>query len=361
MIPHGAFAFFGLLLTALLLAFSKEALAAAADGLSLWWTAVLPTLFPFYIGTSLLLSGGAFAALSRLAARPAKALNLPRAFIPAFVFGAVAGYPTGARLANESGCEGLAPFSNLCSPIFMLGVVGAGLLGDALLALPILAAHYGAALLAALLQSVLGGFGTACAQKTGPAAAPFSLIGAIGEGMSVMLRIGGSIVLFLVLSALLEKAGLFALVSRPFTALGAPEDAVYAILTGLMEFTCGCRAVALAKLSPRLTTSLIAALTSFGGLCVFLQAAMFLDIKRPAKYLLAKSFQAVLAFCIAYLLFPLFPAGEVPAMRVDPAMAKENATAAGTLLFVSALAMAFVYLLANFLCRIRRPAGRSQP
>ena len=58
---------------------SQTAQAAAREGLSLWWEAVLPTLFPFYVGTGLLLSGGGFEALGRLCSRLPFFRKLPSA------------------------------------------------------------------------------------------------------------------------------------------------------------------------------------------------------------------------------------------------------------------------------------------
>ena len=351
LIPKRVILFLGLLLTTLLIAFSAEAFAAAEAGLALWWNAVLPTLLPFYIGASCLLSGGAFDALSRLSAPLAKRNAMPAALPGVLLIGAVSGYPVGARLAGENGLSDLAPYANLCSPIFMLCVLGGELLGSVRLALPILTAHYASALLTLVLKISLIGLPRA---EMRPAAvlASFSLPETIGSGMDAMLRVGGCIVFFSVVSALLEKAGVFAFAAAPAVLLGADRAAVYAVFTGLFEFSCGCRAVALANLPVRSAVSLMAGLTSFGGLSVLMQAKLFAPPLRTPPYLAAKALQGALAAALAYLLFPLFANSAVTAMQIDADLAIKNAVAGGSLLLISAAAMAFIMLLSVVLSRL---------
>ncbi len=343
----------GLVLAAILLLRSDAALEAAQNGLDLWWNAVFPSLFPFFVCVGMLEAGGLFPALSRLFAKLSDRLLLPRNLIACFLVGAVSGYPAGARICGSLFDEESVAYVNLCSPIFIVGVVAHSMLGKTEYAFPILCAHYGAAVVGALVRRLAFGFSA----SAGPAALlrepkPFSLIDSVSDGVTAMLRIGGSIVFFLVISALCDATGVFSALSAPFKLLGIDPEFVHALLTGLMEFTSGCRAAAALQLAPRQAVALSAAIISFGGLCVFIQARMFLPFRRPWRYLAEKLFQAVVAYLIAFFTAPLFfPAG-IPVMADDAEQIMQNAMAGGSLFVISAVTMAFIYLVALVASRL---------
>lgn len=107
------------LILILLVIFPKICIDGAARGLLLWFNTVLPTLFPFFLVTRLILS-----------------LNLiPRslsAFYPVMT-GLIAGYPTGAATISELIKSGqinvrqgqlLMIISNNASPGFLIGIAG---------------------------------------------------------------------------------------------------------------------------------------------------------------------------------------------------------------------------------------------
>ena len=349
--------FLGLCFMIGLLSCSQTAQAAAREGLSLWWEAVLPTLFPFYVGTGLLLSGGGFEALSRLCSRLPFFRKLPSALPGLFLLGAGAGYPMGARLSAETGLPSLAPYVNLASPVFIIGVIG-GLLGSVKMSLPILVGHILSALILLILRLAKGDFPRAGAiRKRKTETSPLTLPEIISEGMLTMLKIGGSIVFFLVFSSLLEKVGLFSLFSRPLTYLGLPQQAIHGLFTGFFEFTGGCKAIIDGDLPLRLTLGLLSALVSFGGLCVYLQAALFLPREGLSHYLPVRFWMALLSGGITYWIAPLFFESAVTAANLGPGQIKENALTGAALFFIAAAAMAFIYLLSVFLSRIRHPGA----
>lgn len=278
-------------LVALLLSDTELALSSASDGLAMWWERVLPGLFPFYVAVSILFRLGAFRKLAQLTASP-----LPACFL----FGVLGGYPTGARLAGLMGVPGLGNGTNVCGVMFLKSVVASGMFHAPGLFWPVALAHYGTALLFAF-------FRRGEVQVTHPVNEGKNEVGSlfadIGEGMLVMLRIGGCMVFFTVCSSLLTEA--FLKSASPLTK---------AILAGVTEMTKGCRDLSMLHLSPRLQAGLTAAILSFGGVCVLAQAKLVSPELSMPSYFFSKLAQGCLAGITAYAISPWFLMETLPAM-----------------------------------------------
>ena len=121
--------------TLALLCWPKEISAAVQEGLKLCYNVIIPSLFPFFILSSLMISLGLAGYLGRLFEPVMRPLfRLPGSCAAVLALGFVGGYPIGARSAltlYESGgctkteCERLLAFCNNSGPAFILGVVGA--------------------------------------------------------------------------------------------------------------------------------------------------------------------------------------------------------------------------------------------
>ena len=122
------------LLLAFLLAFPKEALAAAREGLGLWLDTLLPTLLPFLILTGILLRTDGITRIVQPIAPFFKVLTgLSGEGAYAFVLGLLCGSPMGAKLTadlyhagkiSRQESEYLLTFCNNPSPAFLVTYVG---------------------------------------------------------------------------------------------------------------------------------------------------------------------------------------------------------------------------------------------
>ena len=126
-------------LALLLFAFPGESAQGARQGVSLCAELIIPSLFPFFVLSSLLIATG----LAELCARPLGRLLSPLfgtsgAGLSALVLGLVGGYPVGARtlaqLAERKACSPkelgrLSLFCNNCGPAFFVGAAGVGVFG----------------------------------------------------------------------------------------------------------------------------------------------------------------------------------------------------------------------------------------
>ena len=129
-----------LLFTIGLVIFSKGNLSAAKSGLSLWATAVVPSLFPFFIATELLGYTNLIPKLGKIFEKIMKPIfNVPGEGSYAFIMGLISGYPVGAKIVSNFRQEGictkeeaerLVSFTNNSGPLFIIGTVGCMLFGD---------------------------------------------------------------------------------------------------------------------------------------------------------------------------------------------------------------------------------------
>ena len=133
----------GLALAALLLSAPQAAALGAARGMAQWYASVAPALFPFLALMPLLTCDEAATVYELLLGRAMRALfDLPGSTAPALAVGMIAGSPAGAvaarRIAARSGMDRgqlqrLAVAGAGFSPAFLVGGVGAGMLGSAAL------------------------------------------------------------------------------------------------------------------------------------------------------------------------------------------------------------------------------------
>ncbi len=139
-------------------------LDSARQGLSLYATSVLPSLFPFYFFSLLLTYIGSAKAVSAIFQKPVKLLyNAPKESAYVLLLSMLSGYPVGASMTAELYSAGaitskeakaIAAFASTSGPIFMLGTVGSAIFNDARVGIIVLCAHYLAALINGLIFRV---------------------------------------------------------------------------------------------------------------------------------------------------------------------------------------------------------------
>ena len=148
---------FVLIFAALLLTHPDEAGAAVREGLALCAATVVPSLFPFFVLTAVLLRLGLDSLLRPICAPFMRPLFGMRGECAApLLAGFLGGYPTGARSAAQLYEQGvltrdeaqlLLGFCNNCGIGFLVGFVGAGIMGSVRLGIALFAIHILSALL----------------------------------------------------------------------------------------------------------------------------------------------------------------------------------------------------------------------
>ncbi|SEU20114.1 sporulation integral membrane protein YlbJ [Paenibacillus sp. NFR01] len=360
--PLAGLALAGCLL--LMLLHPASSLDAALRGLAVWWDVLLPSLFPFFVISEVMLGLGVvhlFGTLLDPLMRPLFSIPGSGGFVAAM--GYVSGYPVGAKLTAKlreqkliTRVEGerLVAFTTSSDPIFLLGAVSVGFFHDASLGLILAVSHYGSGLLIGLLMS-LHGRKEAATPDVGPADGPDGqaggrlraalramsdarrrdgrtlgelLGGAVQSSLQLIIVVGGLVVFFNVLMVLLAKAGilsaLYALGGRALAAVGFPPELSSAFVSGFFEVTFGTRSAGEAAMTIPLQFKAAAAafILSWGGLSVHAQVASILNGTgmRYLPFMLARLLHAFLAAGALLLLWkPFAHWGVAPAAAYLPA------------------------------------------
>lgn len=291
---------------------------ACLEGLKTWLLFVVPSLFPFFVFTSLLTKlGFASKAAGKLSPLMEKGFRLPGTAAYCFLMSAISGYPVGSRVACDLAENGLLERKNatfagaLCStsgPMFVIGSVGAAMFRSAACGAVLFASHLTAVIAVSFIAARFR------KRENAPRALPplrnadNILYESVYGGVVSILCVGGFIALFYVLSEMLSAVKLLAplawLFEKMLSPLGA-QGAGIAFAEGLLEVTHGC-----AALSETGTATLPAAafLITFGGACILAQQLSYLKRAgaKTGAFLLFKLAQGIAAFFICLGLCALF-------------------------------------------------------
>ena len=130
-------------MTVYLLSCSGAASKATLAGLRMAFEGVIPSVFPYFVISGIFISTGLADRVGRrLGGISVRLFGLPRCCAGVILLGIVCGFPVGARMAStlakrgKINCEQaarLAAFTNFCGPSYLVSVLGARILGDALL------------------------------------------------------------------------------------------------------------------------------------------------------------------------------------------------------------------------------------
>jgi sporulation integral membrane protein YlbJ len=291
-----------------LLIFPQNILAAAREGLMLWFNNVLPSLLPFMIATNMLVSLGFVEVAARfLAPVMQKVFRLPGAAGFGLVTGFTSGYPIGAKTVSnllQSGkisikeAQHLLAFCNNAGPLFIVGAVGVGMFNDSRIGYILWITHILAALIVGVLYSGARRE-ISIPQNRENVRANVGSVGktlgdAVKNSMESMAIIGGLIIFFSVVVAILQ-------------ILGLPDDSLFGgIVAGIVEVSGGARKIS--ALEPNLfAIAGTAFIIAFGGISIHAQTFHFTagtGLKNH-KYIFAKFLHGIFAAGLTIVILSL--------------------------------------------------------
>ena len=252
--------FFG----AALLFFPDVSATAAREGVTLCLQTVLPSLFPFFVLSSLLVQSDVPRLLSRAMAGVMYPLfGVSGAGASALILGLLGGYPVGARTVAElygrgeiaqEESEQLLAFCNNSGPGFFLGVCGTAVFSSARAGMYLYLIHVGAALVTGVL--LRRDLGLPRRKAVSRQRAPFDLAAALAAAVQGSFAAVGSVSAFVIFFMVLLR--LLSLVP----ALAALPPLPRAALFGFVEMTNGVNALP----ATRAGFVLCAAIMNWGGL-----------------------------------------------------------------------------------------------
>ena len=293
----------------LMLLFPQPVFKGASSGLLLWFNVILPTLLPFMIVSNLLIGTRAIDAISKVFGPVmCRLFGVTRYGSFAIIAGFLCGYPMGGKVTADlvrkqyiTWQEGqyLLSFTNNTSTMFIISYVVWQNLKDTSRTMP--------ALLILILSPILCSFLFRIYYRPGarihssgcpplPKAAAASLMDScIMNGFETITKVGGYIMLFSILIALLQKLPLDHFL---FSLLLLPS----------LEMTNGIPLLCASPLSADACFVLSLALTSFGGWCSVAQTrSMVQGTRLPiTPYIIEKLITTLVTSLLAYTYIRLF-------------------------------------------------------
>ena len=265
----GAFCF-----CVLMVCFPDITAEASKKGISLWYGAVVPTLFPFLIMSNFIKGTGSVKKI------PVKIYPFAMAFL--------SGYPMGARIVGDYYRDGLIDsqrlkhllsYSMVTGPAFLIGAVGIGFYNSAQLGYILAVSHYLGALCNGM---VLGGLhltkstifteqeqsrqNRECFQSNEKGYSEI-LTDSIFDSFRTIGIVLAYLMMFMILTDLIQFSG----VLRAFG-----ESWGSGLVKGLLEMTVGCSSISLCRTSLKIKFVLTSFLVSFGGMSVIGQSMSML-------------------------------------------------------------------------------------
>lgn len=318
-----------------LLLFSNNNLVAVKNGLTLWATSVVPSLFPFFVTTELLLHTNIVNFLGRLLnyfMRPVFNVDGKGSFC--FIMGLISGYPIGAKIACEFRkqnicskieCERLLSFTNNSGPLFIVGTVGISMFGNTSIGLLLLITH----ILACITVGIIFRFWKNKSQHNNRSfnytnsasnnTVTFSNLGnvlseSINSSIQSILLIGGFVVIFSSIISILTTSGILhnlSILLLPFfNFLHIDTQFITPLLTGFLEITNGIKNISIIKIKHISVNIIITAfLLGFGGISVLLQVWSIISKSNLSikPYILGKLLHGTIAALYTFLALNFIP------------------------------------------------------
>ena len=351
--------------TLALILWPEQAMEAMRDGVTLCGNVILPSLFPFFVLSSLVVDLGLAAYLGRALEGLMRPLfRVSGSCAAAVALGFIGGYPVGARtalqlyqqgLCSKPEAERLLAFCNNSGPAFILGVVGAGIFGDSRVGFLLYLTHALASMLVGLLFRFYGGSERRHAASPRPkpiqvVTVPAAFTGAVVRSLQSTLNICAFVVFFSVVLQLLSAFGAFAALAELLALIGFEPDWARRLVAGLLELSSGVSSLrGGTHLAGRV--SMAAFMLGWAGLSVHCQVLSFLvDSGLSARtYLAGKLCHGLIAAGLTWCLTRLFPlsapvadylaeqAESIAALDFSTALAASSLSALAGWLFLAAL------------------------
>ena len=297
----------------------KISLKASLDGAKLWFKAILPTSFPFAVICNLLISYDGITLYSKLLGPLiCKPLNLSKNSSFPLTVSFLCGYPLGSKFSADTYDLGyierseyirLINIATNCGPLFIIGTVGCAMLNNISYGYLLLIGNYLSVIIIGLITIKKR---TSLPQKERVKIARnptennlgTALKKALEDGINTALSIGGFIIIFSVIIAIIKNNNIFSTIFFKIESLLHLEpNSLYGIFLGSIEITNGCNILSSSSLSIPLKLSLISFLCSFSGLSIIAQSYSFLSKHNISllKYFVLKFLQGVLSFFITLI------------------------------------------------------------
>lgn len=282
--------------------YSREAIDLCCD-------IIIPSLFPFFIVSGLLIYSG-FTSIIAKAAEPVMRplFNVAPAGACAFVMGIISGFPIGAVTAaqlyksgnlSKSEAERLLSFCNNAGPLFVIGTVGVAVYGKLLYGVMLYLIHIAASIIVGIIFRFYH-----TNKHNSPPTIVNPAIYSPSEAFSSAMRASIENILTVCFSIIF-----FSSVSRAIIEIYPLNSGFEAVITGLCEFSTGTLKISLLDVPFAEKLLLTSFIVGFSGFCVHLQviASTAQSGLSMMPYILGKLLHCTVSFILTALILIIEP------------------------------------------------------
>lgn len=295
----------------LLFVFSKDISSSIIFSISIWKDNLLPSLFPFFVMSDLLLAYGFVDIISFfLGAIMTKWFYLPKDAAFAFFVSLFSGFPSGSKYVNDllntkkisiDDANYLIMFTHFANPFFIVTTIGLFLLSNVKAGYIILISHILSNIIVAFIfrkkkvilnndNNYKKAFYLSSPDK------PFITIltNSIFKSFKTLVNMLGIIMIFLMITTIIKKI-------IPLTGI------TNGLLSGFLEMTQGVKYISSLDISLPIKASILSAIVSFSGLSVHFQVKSIIDGTdiKYSNFLKARVVQSFISFFLTLAIFKI--------------------------------------------------------
>jgi len=348
-----------------LVIYPQESIAAAKDGLKICTDIIIPSLFPFFILSSLLIEMHLAEKIGKLLQPFMKRIfNISGCGSIAVILGFIGGYPVGAKTAislyksgncSKSETQHLLTFCNNSGPAFIFGAVGAGVFQNSSIGLLLFAAHIISAALVGIIFRGKKHESTCAAQPTVISDAPFakSFTVSVKSSFQSVLNICAFVIFFTIFIEMLHITGVMTLLSTVIAPIlnifGMDDSWAKRIISGIFEISTGICSIKDASHEIMSAVPVVSFILGWAGLSVHCQTMAIsenCDLKFK-NYFFGKFLHGLISAVISYFAVKILPIS-ITAISTfsDNTVSYEIFSSSGFIWMLSILSAAFLFLTA---------------
>lgn len=292
-------------LIVLILCRSEYVIEYVKDSINICYELIIPTLFPFFVCSGLLIYsgfGGILAKFSQKFMRPL--FNVSPSGAAAFVLGIISGFPLGAITAvqlyrcgniSKSEAERLLAFCNNSGPLFIIGSIGTAIYGKPVWGALLYAIH----IFTSVAVGIIFGFYNKN-KHTAPPTRLNTVELTLSEVFSKALSEASKNIITVCFSIIF-----FSTISRVLLVNTNLPNVLDTLISGIFEFSTGTLKTSMLDRSLYEKLILTSFIVGFSGICVHIQvmavtAGSGLSLK---PYILGKALHGIIAALLSAAVF----------------------------------------------------------
>lgn len=300
----------------------QSCIDASLVGVNLVVKTIIPTIFPFSVICNLLISYDGVGLYSKiLGPILCKPLKLSKSSSFSIAASFLSGYPLGCKYCcdlyslgyiDKKEFERLLNIASNASPMFIIGSIGATMLGDVKLGFILLISNYLSPIIVGILtinRSKISSNSKELPKNDTNTNFGSALKSALDNGINTTLQVGAFVVLFSIIVSIIKNNAYISIAFNNIEAfLNLPKYSIYGLFLGSVEFTNGCKLITTLPLTLPFKLAIISFICSFSGLSVIAQISSFIykyDIS-IAKYSFMKFIQGIISFGITFIISSVF-------------------------------------------------------